>query len=121
MNLEIKKQWVAALRSGEYEQGFGVLREAENKYCCLGVLTDLFCKSEEGIRSKVKMEDYEHWARLPHSIQNWAQIDNSDPIVVYSYPNTTNKNPWLSSLNDGLGGFPKLSFNEIADIIEKQL
>ena len=38
---EEKEKWVAALRSGEYEQGFGKL-EAEGlggmRYCCLGVL-----------------------------------------------------------------------------------
>ena len=30
------EKWVAALRSGEFEQGFGTLCKDE-KYCCLGV------------------------------------------------------------------------------------
>jgi hypothetical protein len=41
MNLEIKQKWLEALRSGKYEQGRRVLRSADDKYCCLGVLCDL--------------------------------------------------------------------------------
>lgn len=41
MNQEIKKQWVAALRSGKYQQTKGRLRTIDNRYCCLGVLCDL--------------------------------------------------------------------------------
>jgi hypothetical protein len=37
MNQEVKEKWVAALRSGDYEQGKSHLRE-NGKYCCLGVL-----------------------------------------------------------------------------------
>lgn len=39
MDKERKAKWVAALRSGEYEQGSGILHDKDtNKYCCLGVL-----------------------------------------------------------------------------------
>ena len=45
MKEEIKQQWIAALRSGQYVQGRGVLHEvpAEGppKFCVLGVLCDL--------------------------------------------------------------------------------
>ena len=41
MNPEVKAKWVAALRSGEYEQGTEMLRPGENTYCCLGVLADV--------------------------------------------------------------------------------
>lgn len=37
MNPDIKADWVAALRSGEYKQGQGTLRRGD-KFCCLGVL-----------------------------------------------------------------------------------
>jgi hypothetical protein len=47
MNSEIKKAWVEALRSGEYEQGFGALN-ITGKYCCLGVLCDLAAKRGMG-------------------------------------------------------------------------
>lgn len=35
------KKWIAALRSGEYEQTRGALND-ENGFCCLGVACDLF-------------------------------------------------------------------------------
>jgi hypothetical protein len=39
-----KKEWLAALRSGEYRQGQQVLRQKKRgtyRYCCLGVLADI--------------------------------------------------------------------------------
>ena len=41
MKAEIKTEWVAALRSGEYTQGQGWLKSADGRYCCLGVLCTL--------------------------------------------------------------------------------
>lgn len=39
MKASLKKKWVAALRSGKYEQTRGVLYSPEGKaHCCLGVL-----------------------------------------------------------------------------------
>jgi hypothetical protein len=41
MKADLKEQWVAALRSGAYRQGYKVLRTSSNDYCCLGVLCNL--------------------------------------------------------------------------------
>lgn len=46
MNPIIKQRWVDALRSGNYAQGTGFLRQEGDglpvdKWCCLGVLCDL--------------------------------------------------------------------------------
>jgi hypothetical protein len=41
MKAELKQKWIAALRSGEYKQGKGVLRTTEDRFCCLGVLCNL--------------------------------------------------------------------------------
>ena len=42
MDQELKAKWVAALRSGEYKQGYGRLfSPREKSYCCLGVLCDV--------------------------------------------------------------------------------
>lgn len=41
MKEEIKRDWLIALRSGEYKQGKRQLRNCEDgewAYCCLGVL-----------------------------------------------------------------------------------
>jgi hypothetical protein len=41
MNPEVKQKWVAALRSGNYEQGKNYLKTFNGKFCCLGVLCDI--------------------------------------------------------------------------------
>jgi hypothetical protein len=44
MDTEFKAKWVAALRSGKYQQGAGFLcsgNEGHNAFCCLGVALDL--------------------------------------------------------------------------------
>lgn len=38
---ELKAKWVAALRSKDYRQGFGYLRNPNGDFCCLGVLYDV--------------------------------------------------------------------------------
>lgn len=41
MDETAKRAWTKALRSGDYIQGQGLLRSAENEWCCLGVLLDV--------------------------------------------------------------------------------
>lgn len=36
MKKDAADKWVAALRSGEYDQGIGRLRSHNDTYCCLG-------------------------------------------------------------------------------------
>lgn len=50
MNQTIKKKWVKALLSGEYEQGAGKLKTSSGKYCCLGVLRDVINPSDSSFR-----------------------------------------------------------------------
>lgn len=38
MPKELKEKWMAALRSGEYEQGRDILHDGKGAYCCMGVL-----------------------------------------------------------------------------------
>jgi len=40
MDKEIRDKWVTALRSGEYVQGQGYLKD-DGEYCCLGVLCEI--------------------------------------------------------------------------------
>ncbi len=44
MDADVKKVWVKALRSGEYNKGKGTMCRVDNKggysFCCLGVLAD---------------------------------------------------------------------------------
>lgn len=41
MKKVVADKWVAALRSGEYDQGIGRLRSHNDTYCRLGVLCDI--------------------------------------------------------------------------------
>lgn len=41
MNSGLKAKWIEALRSGEYKQGYGALRDDDDTFCCLGVLCDV--------------------------------------------------------------------------------
>jgi hypothetical protein len=44
MNEQVKAKWIAALKSGEYKQCKGALKQKENdgvRHCCLGVLLEV--------------------------------------------------------------------------------
>lgn len=120
MNQEIKEQWCAALRSGEYQQCNSTLHHVKGGFCCLGVLTDLYIK-EKGLDETNSgwlldnsgqyygfngEENY-----LPVEVKEWAGLGFRSPQVKvkedYAY---------LLQLNDS--GRP---FKEIADFIEIQL
>lgn len=121
MKTEIKKLWVKALRSGEYEQGKGALVQAGNKrdyFCCLGVLTDLYIerhvcdgwheqKQIDGSRFLFGGEGY----FIPARVRRWAGIADRNPLVRAKDGLRS-----LTSCND-----TGKSFDEIADAIEKSL
>ena len=51
MKRDIAEKWVAALRSGEYRQGVGLLQAPNTKeFCCLGVLCELAIKDGVPVR-----------------------------------------------------------------------
>ncbi len=121
MNQVIKEKWVKALRSNKYQQGVTYLRTIENKYCCLGVLCDLYRKEtktgkwinkKEGSFSFViKNDKVEEFAKmeLPSFVAKWAGFrkNNLNPSI---------KGIGLAELNDN-----GKSFTYIANLIEKNL
>lgn len=132
MNREIKEAWLAALRSGAYRQARGTLVEFKGgidpgaevpvAYCCLGVLTDLYCKnSPAGKANDMGILDASEGSEvLSEPVQKWAGLECGDPRVgTYS----------LSVYNDGHpptsesvpNPIPPRSFKEIADLIEEYL
>lgn len=112
MDQTIKSKWVTALRSGDYNQGYHVLRQG-NRYCCLGVLCDLHSKAHPGNRYTWRQpsdcapnyfyddHEYEH---LPGKVQYWAGIDCYGEVIT------------LAQLND-----EGHTFAQIAQHIEEQL
>lgn len=111
MNKKIKKQWISALRSGKYKQGQKKLcygNQNGTRYCCLGVLSLLAV--ENGVCSR--RTAFAKNESLTPSVSTWSGIQTNEPQIVYN-----GGNRYLTSLNDD----EKLSFNELADLIEKQL
>lgn len=120
MKKQVKKMWLKALRSGKYKQARQQLK-CENKFCCLGVLVDLWRQEakpdwDSPVRiPNINSADYV----LPEHVSEWAGLTDQDPIVQVGEEEHT-----LASLNDN--GCTKtknkpMSFKQIANVIEKQL
>jgi hypothetical protein len=123
MNKDIKTQWVGALRSGEYTQGIGQLREGSEgeagAYCCLGVLCELYDKAMGG-------DCWEYGSvETPNGFQqqythkgenNYPSCEVMDWAGLWVTESESIDGEGLVSANDG-----GQSFEEIADIIESSL
>ena len=105
MDQEIKAEWLEALRSGEYEQGIGVLRTGDDKFCCLGVLCEVLVK--RGLMEAPKLDRGENM----YDYQEYSAV-LPDPVQVrVGLPYISD----LMELNDTKG----LPFAEIANYIEE--
>lgn len=112
MNKRIKKLWIKALRGGKYKQARGFLRrngDAE-RFCCLGVLCDLYRKEEGGAWSDHVFEANGLYSSsvLPEPVHVWADLDDENPLL--------GRTAYATGLND-----QGKNFNFIADRIEKYL
>jgi len=129
---DIKAQWVKDLRSGEYEQGQGVLRTTasggRSKYCCLGVLCQQAVKAgvipEPEFRGvdyfylndtydwdgKVAGESFNENTTLPRKVQEWAGLGPKGDVYIGGEVS-------VIQANDSL----ELSFAKIADLIERNV
>jgi len=113
MNKEIKKRWLKALRDGNYDQGTEALHPGD-EFCCLGVLCDLHKIKEDGDWDEGEYEGEN--GSLPDIVMEWANLPDSNPDVVPIDDDKDKVSSWtLAGLNDA--GY---TFNEIADIIEKE-
>lgn len=109
MNPEVKEKWLQALRSGEYQQGYGQLRFGD-EFCCLGVLCDIHSKEKLGVWER---GDYGgNYEFLPEGVQLWAGLIGGSPDLKYN-----GIGYGLTELNDE----SELSFKEISNLIEEQL
>lgn len=124
MDPEVKAEWVQALRSGEYKQARGYLRRTLDRgakeintqpqgFCCLGVLTDLYCKQTgkgswgppNAFGSHFTSASSSSRTDLTQEVSYWSGLDNGE---VESE---------LARKNDS-GSY---DFNQIADWIEEKL
>ena len=112
MDQLVKKEWVKALRSGDFKQGRGALLKNE-KYCCLGVLCEIAedvgfdLEKRPNTRFPNLINFGEDNAFLPPIVALWSELDSCNPSVNEIF---------LSRHNDAGD-----SFKEIADLIEKYL
>lgn len=134
MNPEVKQLWIKALTSGEYGQGRGLLRDGEDKYCCLGVLCDLYLKS---IGGQWKERGVDRWmfeavpppeasyvdesdVDLPDGVRRWAGLSDGEGRLGFvlegfdEYDETCGYDS-LIEMNDG-----GKTFEEIAKVIEEE-
>ncbi len=121
MNLEIKRQWLAALRSGEYKQATGALRK-DDCFCVFGVLCDIYSKknNEPWKKTNTTCTPGTHEIDgttdcVPDQVYKWAGIQVvfgvSDAFIDLPKVNT------IINLNDN----DNKTFPEIADYIEANL
>lgn len=108
---QARKEWAKDLRSGEYTQITGQLREKDNGRCCLGVACDTYKrltgKGDWKQNTFVANEDDSCSTELPSTVRDFFGFEDTDPLLLNGYSATT--------LNDeGLK-----TFTEIADLVEK--
>lgn len=114
MKKEVMELWVAALRSGKYEQGREFLRSLDNKFCCLGVLCDVL--KEPAAKSLIKSMAcyaYGHTGNtgvLPFEVMNVSGMGDSTGTIKFKKGRVS-----LVDLNDGR----RRSFKQIATYIER--
>ena len=121
MNREIKRQWIDALRSGDYKQNNSSLLKNKDGFDALGVLCDLHRRfsKKKGWEPKGKRHFTYHgmYYVLPECVIKWAGIPdtNWDPHqvgIMYKGVATT-----VAEIED----IYNLSFDEIADQIFRKL
>jgi hypothetical protein len=122
---ENAKKWVAALRSGRFEQGRWKLHFLGNgvaepdSYCCLGVACVLAIESgiqldtvdAGGLRRYADPGGQGSINYLPETVQAWLGLSNSQGL----YKGENYKVQSLADDND-----KRKTFSEIADIIESE-
>lgn len=122
MNPEVKAKWIAALRSGQYQQGAGRLRSGGNKFCCMGVLCDL--AEKEGIVKSSLLTNNRYGygnlfdtAYLPAEVVEWAGLSTHQASFNPSVLLPSGRRPSLSDMNDSM----YYTFDMIADAVEAGL
>lgn len=113
MRKEIADLWCDALESGEYIQGKKALC-LNGKYCCLGVLTDLYMK--QGGDLKLHFVGgccfYNGWSEiLPEEVAEWAGMRTNNGAI-------SNTKPYYYSLTN-LNDYCDWDFKQISGLIKE--
>ncbi len=148
MKKEVADKWVAALRSGEYQQCQSRLRDADVKegsgaeqitpgarFCCLGVLCDLYAKEHPHARWITEEASDSVWCLFAPDVTSAHVYEGSDRFVLprivcnWSGVHDSDGAPDSYAARDALKQFPAASltdandkgasFKQIADFIEQ--
>lgn len=130
MNEERKRLLIEALRSGEFKQTRGVLKDSEG-HCCLGVACEVYLRNvgvgkwnedysfscRKKCFSFVSAEYAAETGVLPYQVREWFGFTESNPRYGVDRVNDDGDviRPTLASLNDRGS-----SFEEIALVIEEK-
>lgn len=113
VNKENIRKWVDALRSGEYEQKSGSLRQYD-KFCCLGVACEVAIASGEPIKTEKDNNGLVSYdaksCLLPTRVITWLGVESPDPAVKNDVENRWEYLTWLNDCG--------YTFDFIADCIE---
>lgn len=113
MDPKLKREWVKALRSGEYEQGTSALCR-KGKFCCLGVAYDVLVDGEWERSSASAYADT--WGVPSGSGTHNAWLPGDVARDIGLYDGVSDYQGVLMAMNDRGD-----SFAEIADWIEANL
>lgn len=115
---DIKRDWIADLRSGNIRQARGKLHTLDGGMCCLGVLS-----RRAAMAGVIRMTPNEfHFeydgmsGNLPQTVCEWAGLTNGRSMTssgILPFRDRVDNWVYLDSLNDA--GMP---FDQIADLIE---
>lgn len=115
---EFYREWIRALRSGEYVQGRGALRK-DDSFCCLGVVCDIAVKHGRGLwvappNDRTLSIGYKDTpssgvvsGMLPHWLASLLELENSalvQPLDMGRLAKENDSTEW--------------TFSEIADVLE---
>lgn len=137
MNEDLKQRWITALRSGEYEQATGTLKNITEDgvgYCCLGVLAEI---SGRGNWQEYQCDDDGNWQECEYDNDNgytpnatyemdlhethYSMSETLCDAVLDEFGITSDAAGLLMALNDGDMPYRHHTFKEIADIIESDI
>lgn len=138
VNKENVRKWVAALRSGEYEQTKGALRRDGGDsgrvgYCCLGVACDVSGLGEWVQASEDGEQEY-GYDILAYRVEGYAENDINYDAEAVMHPavrdwlGVPDLNPDVYQPGSDGGAYPLAYFNDtesldfaaIADLIEHE-
>jgi len=112
------REWVAALRSGDYAQGTGALcrsRQVDGEpdvqeFCCLGVACDLFLDTdwEDNDFGRWILTDSKDHSMPPQELQD--AINDALPGLNKGSANGSSACGALASRNDGGDSFKMIAF-----------